>query len=82
MRNMQKQKIQIIKNNNFENKIMLYKPCEAPLYKINGKFRYRMLAKTVYSKKLYTELHNLYDRFLADKKSSSIIIDVNPQSMI
>lgn len=73
---------QIIKNNNFENKIMLYKPCEAPLYKINGKFRYRMLAKTVYSKKLYTELHNLYDRFLADKKSSSIIIDVNPQSMI
>ena len=36
----------------------------------------------VYSKKLYTELHNLYDRFLADKKSSSIIIDVNPQSMI
>lgn len=61
--------------------IMLYPVGEAPLFKINNKYRYRFLAKSRYSKELYNSIGNLYKKYISDKNSSQIVIDVNPSNM-
>ena len=61
--------------------IIMYKPTEAPMSRIGGKYRYRILLKTRYSNKLYSVLRTIYDNISKDKKSAGIVIDVNPQNM-
>ncbi len=61
--------------------IIIYKPAEAPMSRIGGKYRYRILLKTRYSNKLYAVLRTIYDNMSKDKKSAGIVIDVNPQNM-
>jgi len=51
------------------------------MYKLNGKYRYRFLIKTRYSKKLYDTIASVYKDFLHKKGVSNISIDVNPANM-
>lgn len=62
-------------------KLIMYPVAKAPLFRINGKYRYRFLVKSRYSKQLYNAAGELYDKFLKNKNSSQIIIDVNPSNM-
>lgn len=57
----------------------IYKVSEAPVFKVNGKYRYRFMMKTPYKKKTYDILHNVYDKYL-HVRDISITIDVNPIS--
>jgi len=61
--------------------VMFYRVTEAPLFKINNKYRYRFLVKSRYSKELYNRIGNLYKKYISDRTSSQIIIDVNPSNM-
>lgn len=58
-----------------------FKPCEAPLHKINGKFRYHFLLKTPYKKDVYNAISTVYKKHLSNKKEVTISVDVNPNSM-
>ena len=61
--------------------IIMYKPCEAPMGRISGKYRYRILLKTRYSTRLYSVLKEINDKLAKDRSNASIVIDVNPQNM-
>ncbi len=54
---------------------------EAPLFRLSGRYRYRFLIKTRYSKALYDEISRVYLRLSAKKNSSQISIDVNPANL-
>lgn len=60
---------------------IVYKVGEAPLFKLNGKYRYRFLLKTRYSKNLYDKIKELYTKYISSKSNSQISIDVNPSNM-
>lgn len=59
----------------------VFEPCKAPIYMINDKYRYRILAKTRYNKELYDILGSLYENFCRKSKEAAVVIDVNPQSL-
>ena len=61
--------------------VIFYPVGQAPMYKLNGKYRYRFLIKTRYSKKLYDTIASVYKDFLHKKGVSNISIDVNPANM-
>ena len=61
--------------------IIFYPVGEAPLSKVNNKYRYRFLAKTRYSKVLYDNIALIYKEFISKKNASQISIDVNPSNM-
>lgn len=61
--------------------IILYPVGEAPLFKINNKYRYRFLMKSRYSEKLYDCIGSLYKKYVSERNSSQIVIDVNPSNM-
>ena len=65
----------------FNSLIEVYLPNEAPIKKINDKYRFRILAKGRYNKDLYDAIGNLYNKYLKSKNSVSIVVDVNPQNM-
>lgn len=60
---------------------VVYMVGEAPLYKLNGKYRYRFLVKTRYSRELYEKIYSLYKNIGKGKGVSQITIDVNPSNM-
>lgn len=68
-----------IKKSGFGNFIRIYNVTKAPMQKINGKYRYRFLIKTNYSKKLYEIIHYVVEKHY--KKDISVIVDVNPINM-
>lgn len=69
-----------IKNNNLKSCIEVFEPVKSPIYFINDKFRYRILAKTKYNKELYDVMGNLYKKFSGDRYCG-VIIDVNPHNL-
>lgn len=60
---------------------ILYKVCEAPMFRLNGKYRYRFLVKTRYSKENYLAIAQIYNKYCGRRNSSLISIDVNPTNM-
>jgi primosomal protein N' (replication factor Y) len=60
---------------------IFYPVGEAPLFRLNGRYRYRFLIKTRYSKELYNKIAELYSKISKKKASSQISIDVNPTNM-
>jgi len=60
---------------------ILYKVSEAPIFRLNGKYRYRFLVKTRYSKENYELIAQIYAKYSGRKTSSLISIDVNPTNM-
>ena len=60
---------------------VIYRVGEAPLYKINGKYRYRFLVKTRYSRELYDKIYDINKKICKAKGVSQITIDVNPSNM-
>lgn len=61
--------------------VYFYPVGEAPLFKLNNKYRYRFLAKSRYSKNLYERIWELYRKYTSLRGSSQIVIDVNPSNM-
>ncbi len=59
----------------------IYPVAESPLFKLNGKYRYRFILKTPYRKKLYDSLRTIYEQYLNNKDDVSIIIDINPNNL-
>lgn len=70
-----------IKNISGDFQVMLYHVSEAPLFKINNKYRYRFLIKSRYSKEFYDCIGALYKKYVSERNSCQIIIDVNPSNM-
>lgn len=60
---------------------IFYPVGEAPLFKLGGRYRYRFLIKTRYSKDLYDNISNVYHQISSKKNSSQISVDVNPSNM-
>ncbi len=60
---------------------MFYAVAQAPLFKLNGKYRYRLLMKTRYSLTLYTKIAETLKRFSTNKNPVQISVDVNPSNM-
>lgn len=58
-----------------------FSPCEAPIFKINGKYRYHFILKTTYKKDVYDTINSVYKKHLSNRGDVSISIDVNPNSM-
>ena len=58
-----------------------FKPCGAPIYKINGKYRYHFILKTPYRKDIYDTINNVYHKLSFGKNDINVTIDVNPNSM-
>ena len=79
LRKLRNELINNIKKSGYTNFIRIYNVTKAPMQKINGKYRYRFLIKTKYSKKLYDIIHNVVEKHY--KKDISIIVDVNPVNM-
>lgn len=70
-----------LKNDKAGDGAVFYKVCEAPLFRINNKFRYRFLLKCRYSASLYDCIGELYNKYSLQRNNSQIIIDVNPSNM-
>lgn len=60
---------------------IFYPVGEAPLFKINNKYRYRFFIKSRYSERFYNCIGDLYRKYLTQKNNSQIVIDVNPSNM-
>lgn len=60
---------------------MVFKPCEAPLFRVNNKYRYHFLIKTPYKRDIYNIIRDVYDSHMGGKTPVTISIDVNPNSM-
>jgi primosomal protein N' (replication factor Y) len=70
-----------LKNSTNDCNVIYYPVGQAPMYKLNGKYRYRFLIKTRYSQKLYDNIAFVYKKFIHKKGCSTISIDVNPTNM-
>ncbi len=60
---------------------IFYNVAQAPLFKLNGKYRYRLLMKTRYSLQLYKKIAEALKKFSGNKNSVQISVDVNPSNM-
>lgn len=60
---------------------IIYQLTEAPIFRINGKYRYRILIKTRYSKDLYDKIAFLNKKISSSRLDAQISIDVNPSNM-
>ncbi|MBQ4526551.1 MAG: primosomal protein N' [Clostridia bacterium] len=65
----------VVDKNTFVGEI--FNVSESPLFRINGKYRYRFIIKTPYKKEFYNTLHSIYQKYLHNN-NVSIMIDVNP----
>ena len=70
-----------LKAENYSESIRVYPPSKAPMYRINGKYRNRIVMKGTYNKKLYDILHRLSDMHYTGRGNINLVIDVNPQNM-
>lgn len=73
--------INALKANGIEERIEIFEPAKAPIYYINDKYRYRILAKARYNKQLYNVLSDIYTKYSKKSKSPTVVVDVNPQSL-
>jgi len=58
----------------------IYPIAQSPLFKLNGKFRYRFMIKTPYKRNFYDALREVYDKYIANRDDVNITIDVNPNN--
>ncbi len=64
-----------------ENIIKLSSPMPAPINKIKGSYRYRILIKVNDSDKLLDTLHSINDTHIRKNTSTALVIDINPVNM-
>lgn len=67
---------------NCVNQVIAYSVAPAPIYKINGKYRYRFIMKLNYSKTIYDIIHVVARNYRKEKGTANLIIDTNPYNMI
>lgn len=58
-----------------------FKPCEAPVFKINSRYRYHFILKTPYKRDIYNCISDVYRKFISAKGNVTFTVDVNPNSM-
>ncbi len=73
--------VDILKKEKYNEFIRVYPPSKAPMYRINGKYRNRIVIKLAYNKKLYEILHYLADEHYTSRSNVNLVVDVNPQNM-
>jgi len=61
--------------------VVAYKVIPSPIYKINGKYRYRFIMKLTYSKKIFDMIHEVAEGYRKLKNCANLIIDANPYNM-
>lgn len=61
--------------------VVAYKVMPAPIYRVNGKYRYRFIMKLSYSKKIYNAVHDTAEEYRKLKNCANLIIDANPYNM-
>ena len=76
--NLLKQKLEEREKLNY---VIAYKVMPAPLYKINGNYRYRFIMKLSYSKDVYNAIHDVAVQYRKDKNSANLSIDINPYNL-
>lgn len=70
-----------IKNENLD--VMLLKPVPSPINKIKNKYRWRMILKCKFNKKIINVINKVIEEAETQKfKDTSVIIDVNPNNMV
>lgn len=73
--------VDMLKREKYSEFIRVYPPSKAPIYRINGKYRNRIVIKATYNKKLYEILHYLADKHYTMRTNVNLVVDVNPQNM-
>lgn len=61
--------------------VIAYKVMPAPIYRINGNYRYRFIMKLAYSKAIYDSIHEIAAEYRKEKNSANLVIDTNPYNM-
>lgn len=62
--------------------IMVYQPVPAPIDKIKNKYRWRMIVKAKVNSRLLDRIkYATQDENLNKMKNTSIIVDINPNSL-
>ena len=70
-----------IKNENLD--VMLLKPVPSPINKIKNKYRWRMILKCKFNKKMINVINKvLKDSDIPKFKDTSVVVDVNPNNMV
>ena len=70
-----------IKNESLD--VMLLKPVPSPINKIKNKYRWRMILKCKFNKKIINVINKVIEEAETQKyKDTSVIIDVNPNNMV
>ncbi len=64
-----------------EHSMVVYPVSQAPLFRINNKYRYRFMVKSRYSKVLYEKIGALIRKYQMMRGVSQISVDVNPTNM-
>lgn len=71
-------KMNSIKNDS----ILVYKPVPAPIDKIKNKYRFRMIIKCKVNSKILDMIkYSIEDDRLNKMKNTSVIVDIDPNSM-
>ena len=60
---------------------MIFNPCESPIFKLNGKYRYHFLIKTAYKKDIYNIIDSVYRKYINNKENVTVSVDVNPNNI-
>jgi len=69
----------LIESNDFNGDI--FPVAESPLFRLNGRYRYRFMLKTPYKKNLYNSLREIYNTYISNRDDVNISIDVNPNNL-
>ena len=70
-----------IKNESLD--VMLLKPVPSPINKIKNKYRWRMILKCKFNKKIINVINKVIEEAETQKfKDTSVIIDVYPNNMV
>ena len=70
-----------IKNESLD--VMLLKPVPSTINKIKNKYRWRMILKCKFNKKIINVINKVIEEAETQKfKDTSVIIDVNPNNMV
>ena len=70
-----------IKNENLD--VMLLKPVPSPINKIKNKYRWRMILKCKFNKKMINVINKvLKDSDIPKFKDTSVVVDVNSNNMV
>lgn len=63
------------------NYVVAYNVMPSPIQKINGRYRYRFIMKSAYTKKLFDAVHNAAEEYRNRNGGARLVIELNPNNM-